>query len=1023
MNYKKILTGIVAVAAVAMVMTACSEEVEVNNNSNTNASFKIGVSVHQGWDDPQPTRAARFEAQALKMQAAGAKDVIAFNETFEGKPIYLHCDAIDGFNGKGHSVEIDNAAEATRGTLMNGHDGSTGQGMEHFVKSTFYDNFNIYPGGGLAEYIPGTANEWKETGTVAWGDVNYGVAPANATGVTSATATGFTFTTQENSINQIDLMSGPSEKINGSVGHHVLFKFQHVLSAVRFKLGNDFSKGYIIKKISLTNVNCTNTYTFGTGWGASPSNPKIVYAEGLEFDTTDGANQLITKDGDPSSDDPKDVGKTFILLPQTLTSGSYAVVSLCDEDDDSETLTFYASLQGQTWEPGYAYTYTISNTPYKNEFTFTVTTDPTFDYVGNVLDGKGSFKVTSYRKEGPTKTPTPIAWQVTGYEVSNNGTSWTSVSAKPTWLEEMTESGSGDTGSGISYAPVVDSQSAVEENFHRRQGILRDLDEKGTEANPLDLSLYKVDNTTAWSGRTTANCYIVRQGGYYKIPLVMGNTIKKGAINAPESYSVADATYNFRVNVNQKGNVVDGEQRYRYKEYITGSYETGKQTFVDYLDNLVTATNYKVNAASAEVLWHDFQHTEKGTELSVIKDVSITTDGADGLVDKFVKFRVDKETIQQGNAVIAVKDDLGRIMWSWQIYITDHNWNTEVTNIVTPAFHVGPTGTNGADIPSTNIAISNYNLGYVERAEDGSTHTYPTRYIRVTFRQAETGETVQRIITQYGVTINVEYKCHWDTKYQWGRKDALPGVVEGGDSYGSPAEQAPFYCKYYPWGSYVKRDNVEGGSTYGRSIQNPLSRLHITPNSTVIIGGGWAKKFYVNAWNAQQKQAVTTQKPGVNTRAPQGLVYPEVVVSNVTKTIYDPCPAGFKMPPSGAFTRFTKSGGTQSGGNRNISGAFDHGYYFYTTGWQTGQTVYFPATGRLADAGLRNYNTQSWVWSATAAINTDSWWGDNEQSTAAPSDHTGTAESRHLSFSTNVVPYTTNNAVMPQSVRPMVDND
>lgn len=1023
MNYNKILTGMAAVVAVAFGFSSCSEEVEVNNPSS-NQNLSIGVSIHQGWDDPQPTRAARFESSYQKMQAAGVKDVIAFNEPFEGKPIYLHCDAIDGFEGKGHTVAIESSAdvaEETRGTLMNGHDGSSGQGREHFVKESFYDNFNIFgtdapENGALATWKHD--NEWSVSGSVTWGsNTFYGVAPANATGVSEASNTSFKFTTRTNSVEQIDLMVGPSEQVNA---RHILFKFQHVLSAVRFKLGSDFSKGYTIKKISLTNVKTTNTYTFGSGWG-SPSNAQIVYAEGLDFSTTDGANELITKDGSPNN--PSDVGKTFIVMPQTLESGAYAVVSLYDDNNPSETLTFYASLEGQTWEQGYAYTYTISNTPYKPEFTFTVTTDPTFDYAGNVMDGKGSFKVTSYRKEGPTKTPTPIAWQVTGYEVSNNGTSWTSVSAKPKWLEEMTESGSGDTGSGTSCAPVVDSQSAVEENFHRRQGILRNLDEKGTEANPLDLSLYKVDNTTAWSGRTTANCYIVRQGGYYKIPLVMGNTIKKGAINAPESYSVANATYNFRVNVNQKGNVVDGEQRYRYKGYITGSYVTGTQTFVDYLDNLVTATNYKVNAASAEVLWHDFQHTEKGTELSVIKDVSITTDGADGLVDKFVKFRVDKETIQQGNAVIAVKDDLGRIMWSWQIYITDHNWNTEVTNIVTPAFHVGPTGTDGADIPSTNIAISNYNLGYVERAEDGTTHTYPTRYIRVTFRQAETGEEVKRIITQHGVTINVEYKCHWDTKYQWGRKDALPGTVLGGDSYGSPAEQAPFYCKYYPWGSYVKRDNVEGGSTYGRSIQNPLSRLHILDGSTVTIGGGWAKKFYVNAWDAKQKQAVTNQKAGVNTRAPQGLDYPHVVVSNVTKTIYDPCPAGFKMPPSGAFTRFTKSGGSQSGGNRNIKDAFDHGYYFYTTEWQTGPTVYFPATGRLADAGLRNYNTQSWVWSATASITTDYWVEDNHQSTAKPSDHTGKAESRHLSFDTSVSPLQTNNAVMPQSVRPMVDND
>lgn len=1001
MNYKKILTGMAAV--VAFGVTSCSEEVEVNKNSNE--GFNVGVSIHQGWDDPQPTRAARFEANYLKMQAAGGSDVITFNEPFEGKPIYLHCDAIDGFNGKGHSVEIESTvAEETRGTLMNGHDGSADQGMEHFVKSTFYSDFNIYPGGAVAEWKHD--NEWKVSGSVDWNITNYGVAPANATGVSGASNTGFTFTTQTNSVKQIDLMVGPSEQVNY---RHILFKFQHVLSAVRFKLGGDFSKGYTIKKISLTGVNTTNTYAFGTGWG-TPSNPQIVYADSLNFSTTDGANQLITKDGTPNK--PNDVGKTFILMPQTLGSDSYAVVSLYDDNEPSKTLTFYAPLNGQIWKEGHAYTYTISNTPYKSEFTFEVTEDHTFNYLGNLIDSLGNvidekygnFTVKSYRKEGPTKAPEPIAWEVVGYKVSNDGTSWTPVSEKPEWLEEMTESGAGDSGSGNFYQTAVETQTANENEFLRKQGILRVRPEKGTASAPLDLSMYKVDNDTEWGSRNTANCYIVRYPGYYKFPLVMGNTIKNGDIHAPEEYSCADDCSYFRVTVS-KGTKPDMV----FDKFVKGYYFTGKQTFVDYNDNLVTASNYKVNPSTTAVLWHDFQHTEKNTELSVIKNVAITTDGADDYVDKFVTFYVDKKTIQQGNAVIAVKDGDGKIMWSWHIYVTDADWTTESVAM-----------TNAAS-QGLSFTMAPANLGYVERARKGQTHTYPTRYTRVIFKQADSEMTDSITITQNKHTFTIDiHDFFWDTKYQFGRKDAFPGTgiwTTGTtfDNEGSPAKFDPFNNKYYPQGTYNPRAVKETGYTYGEAHQKPLDRLHLGDGAKTdtVLNGAWSWRFYANAWNAtQQKPRVGPKAPGYY--EPQGLDSPMWDYSNVEKTIYDPCPPGFKIPPSGAFYNFSTL----------KYGDFNSGLTFVDK--LTSGTLFFPATGRLQDTGLRNYERRSWIWAATSAIQSDLFYGDGDTRNGNHSDQSGLAGGTHLSYNysgsnKSVSNSTHNNAVMPQSVRPIMD--
>jgi hypothetical protein len=63
----------------------------------------------------------------------------------------------------------------------------------------------------------------------------------------------------------------------------------------------------------------------------------------------------------------------------------------------------------------------------------------------------------------------------------------------------------------------------------------------------------------------------------------------------------------------------------------------------------------------------------------------------------------------------------------------------------------------------------------------------------------------------------------------------------------------------------------------------------------------------------------------------------------VVKTVYDPCPAGFKMPASNAFTGFTTNG--QNKGPKNVSGDWDYGWNFNNKISNPDATVYFPALG------------------------------------------------------------------------------
>ena len=144
----------------------------------------------------------------------------------------------------------------------------------------------------------------------------------------------------------------------------------------------------------------------------------------------------------------------------------------------------------------------------------------------------------------------------------------------------------------------------------------------GSSAEPHDLSL-------DYNGlMNTANCYVVTHPGYYKFPIVYGNAIKNGATNA-----------------------------------IAYGVGTGSTTFVNHLDNQITDPyiykNSGCTVGTADLLWQDAKN--------LISYISLCDN------DKYIKFEITKENIEQGNAVIAVKDGSGYIMWSWHIWVTNKN--------------------------------------------------------------------------------------------------------------------------------------------------------------------------------------------------------------------------------------------------------------------------------------------------------------------------------------------------------------
>ena len=276
--------------------------------------------------------------------------------------------------------------------------------------------------------------------------------------------------------------------------------------------------------------------------------------------------------------------------------------------------------------------------------------------------------------------------------------------------------------------------------------------------------------------------------------------------------------------------------------------------------------------------------------------------------DGYLDFEVKQSDIKSGNAVVAVTKG-GTVVWSWHLWFAPKS-------ALTP-------------IPVTNYQGKTYNfttetLGWKPTVWSGSTY-YKLRTVKVKVEQTIANGGVKQV-TVINITQNPGGKKEGiATLYQFGRKDALPGTDT-----------------FYPTNSY-SFDNTTGGRSLGYAIQHPENMFIYAQTGTYYYD--WCNATYYNLWSADN---TTT---GFNDNA-------------VVKTVYDPCPVGFKMPASNAFTGFTSDGQNQSGAaNINANGTADsqdkfsaaYGHNFYTNGSKNA-TIFFPASGFRNTSGGSLYS-------------------------------------------------------------------
>ena len=656
---------------------------------------------------------------------------------------------------------------------------------------------------------------------------------------------------------EVDLMTactGDVTYVTRGVHPPTKLDFRHALTGIRFAVGQNLSWNKTIDKVEIQNAVMKSKYILssqfnGTGaaWDHSADTRGTATLSGVSVSTNHNPNiTIMGNTGD---------NFTFYMIPQVLTGNNVKVNVHCTDGTVIDVV-----LKGE-WKAGTTRTYKLSQTNSTWQYVLTPT-NPSRAAKYNETTSQ-PYSIMSYREDPVTHTKQAVAWKVIGYSV-DNGTTWTTT--KPAWLTALSaESGDGGTAADQGSATL---RKDITDRLAMYNKVLHDAAQKGSSSNPYDLSKHDFKGND--TQRNTANSYLISAPGYYRIPLVYGNAVKGGADN-PSSYKISNTgTYILK----------------NFKDHAG----------VDIASPYINVQNSGNPATQASIVWTDQSGIVEASSLSV------TGSGQ----DSYLNFHVPADKIKNGNAVIAVKDASGTVMWSWHLWF-DHKEVLET-------------------VKCTNFQNKDYNftkqtLGFAYRKWEASTYDKP-RVVRVKVEQTiANGGTKQ--FAYIDITQNPgSVKEISSTFYQFGRKDAFPGTDTTPD------------------GSFDKN----GGDNM--SIQNGIQH----PETFYTYGPSWYNNpptgySYYNLWSMDN---TTT---GFNDNA-------------VVKTIYDPCPAGFHMPASNAFTGFTKNG--QNGGPMNVSGAWDYGWNFNNKISSPDATVYFPAPGyrNLGVGSLVSVGFVSYCWSA-----------------------------------------------------------
>lgn len=489
------------------------------------------------------------------------------------------------------------------------------------------------------------------------------------------------------------------------------------------------------------------------------------------------------------------------------------------------------------------------------------------DVTGYQLGGSFSQRVSS-NVVMPDGTSKELPWEAGFVDKDGVGTS------QPNWItveETSFPDGSGDFSIAFDPMPLTKTEDPYNERLNGR-----DLVGTSTEPNQDSSPRYDLsrDHSQGLETRETANCYIVSAPGYYRIPYAYGNSLIGECVGITDENTTS---YNRNTTTTTTTTTwlswfLDYDNRRIHSGWIQKDlqYNDTHQVAVTGTD----AAHSDGYPTRVDVLWQDNPNMISRMFFTEHPDCYICFD---------VPKNTDLKTPMQGNVVFAAYDHNDKIIWTWHVWITDYDPEEApaVQDTYSPYDPI-------RDCKITNAAgqefiLQGQNLGWCS----GDVDVYEGRSAIVRITQASG---LTRDITLEQPRVEIESSGN-NPFYQWGRKDPIPAAV---NQNGSIVNKTIYNKDGAPLATPFRTSSTL--YTIGQAIQNPNSFVcGGSISNWIAAASDGAAVNYCNLWNAQ-----LTGSSGYTI----GDGY------KFAKTIYDPCPRGYRIPDPDVFTGMTYDGRT-----------------------------------------------------------------------------------------------------------------
>lgn len=313
--------------------------------------------------------------------------------------------------------------------------------------------------------------------------------------------------------------------------------------------------------------------------------------------------------------------------------------------------------------------------------------------------------------------------------------------------------------------------------------------------------------------------------------------------------------------------------------------------------------------------------------------------------------KINVKTNKEGNALIAAYNKDGRILWSWHIWVTGNEPDNLGKAIVYTTYPWDEKGIY-SDQRVSGYAVMSCNLGALSdtqsgTASDGTLLRYPADQTKA-----------------FGLL------------YQWGRKDPFPPLrirsrdlidyndnttdIHYDNSNKTPVKKTSSEDNSYLFHSVIGDNLPETAVKY--AIAHPT--VFITGTRKVNQGYSYISKkenYFNNGdwcpvgesddklWGGEEPN-----DPGMKCLVIDAKEQVHLYDNYGVKSIFDPCPMGWRVAPGELWLGFSKTGfNPESDDEINFeASAASYGMNMYMRDWRSDATSYFPTQGTRAGDGM-----------------------------------------------------------------------